>query len=111
RLADRIGIMKDGRLVQMATPEQMIAAPADDYVRAFTKNAPRDRILTVGAIAGKAKGKTGGKPIEASVKIGDAAAQVLSSDHAIPVIDGQGKAIGAVTREGMIAALFPESGA
>jgi glycine betaine/proline transport system ATP-binding protein len=109
RLADRIGIMKDGRLVQMATPEQMVAAPADDYVRAFTKNAPRDRILTVGAIAGKTKGKTGGRPIAATVKIGDAAAQVLASDCAIPVVDGKGKPMGAVTRAGMIAALFPDS--
>jgi glycine betaine/proline transport system ATP-binding protein len=108
RLADRIGIMKDGRLVQMATPEQMVAAPANDYVRAFTKNAPRERIITVGAIAGKAKTKTGGRPIAASVKIGDAAAQVLSSDCAIAVVDGRGKPVGSVTREGMIAALFPD---
>jgi glycine betaine/proline transport system ATP-binding protein len=109
RLADRIGIMKDGQLVQMATPEQMVAAPANDYVRAFTKNAPRERIITVGAIAGKAKTKTGGRPIAASVKIGDAAAQVLSSDCAIAVVDGRGKPVGSVTREGMIAALFPDS--
>ncbi len=109
RLADRIGIMKDGRLVQLATPEQMVAAPADDYVRAFTKNAPRDRILTVGAIAGKTKGKTNGKPIAANVKIGDAAAQVLASDSAIAVIDGTGKQVGTVTRQSMIAALFPEN--
>ena len=108
RLADRIGIMKDGRLVQLATSEQMVAAPADDYVRAFTRHAPRDRILTVGAIAGKVKGKASGKPISASIKIGDAAAQVLSSDLAIPVVDGQGRQVGAVTREGMIAALFPD---
>ncbi|MGH6820189.1 MAG: glycine betaine/L-proline ABC transporter ATP-binding protein, partial [Methylocella sp.] len=83
---------------------------ADDYVRAFTKNAPRDRILTVGAIAGKAKGKSNGKPIAASVKIGDAAARVLASDRAIAVVDDRGRAVGSITREGMIAALFPGEG-
>jgi len=51
RLGDRIGIMKDGRLVQLATPEVMVSSPADDYVREFTRNAPRDRVLTVGSIA------------------------------------------------------------
>ena len=111
RLADRIGIMKDGRLVQLATPEKMVVSPADDYVRAFTKDAPRERIVTVGAIAGKSKVKTGGKPIPASTKIADAAAQVLASDCAIAVVDSKGKSIGAVTRDDMIAALFPGEGA
>jgi glycine betaine/proline transport system ATP-binding protein len=97
--------------VQLATPEKMVAAPADDYVRAFTKNAPRDRILTLGAIAGKAKGKASGKPLLASVKIGDAAAQVLASDRAIPVVDGKGRPAGSVTREAMISALFPDRSA
>ncbi len=108
RLADRIGIMKDGRLVQLATPEHMVAAPADDYVRAFTRHAPRDRILTLGAIAGRTKVKTSGEPLRASVKIGEAAAQVLASDRAIALVDDKGQPAGAVTREAMIAALFPD---
>ena len=53
RLGDRIGIMKDGELVQLATAEEMVTAPANDYVRAFTTNAPRERIVTMGAIADK----------------------------------------------------------
>ena len=50
KLADRIGIMKDGRLVQLSTPEEMVLNPADDYVAEFARNAPRDRIVSVGAI-------------------------------------------------------------
>ncbi len=50
RLGDRIGIMKDGYLVQLGTPEEIVTRPADDYVSEFTKNAPRDRIITVGSI-------------------------------------------------------------
>jgi len=108
RLADRIGIMKDGRLVQLATPEEMVSHPADDYVREFTRNAPRERIVTVGAIAVKAGNRTDGAPIAASAKIGDVAAQVLASDTAIAVVDGEGKVVGQVTRGAMIAALFPD---
>jgi glycine betaine/proline transport system ATP-binding protein len=107
RLGDRIGIMKDGRLVQLATPEVMVSHPADDYVREFTRNAPRDRILTVGAVASPQRVPINGVNVLASVKIGDAAALVLSSDKAIAVIDDDGRPVGAIDREMMIAALYP----
>jgi glycine betaine/proline transport system ATP-binding protein len=50
RLADRIAIMRDGRIVQVGTAEALILAPADDYVAAFTRDAPRARILSARAI-------------------------------------------------------------
>jgi glycine betaine/proline transport system ATP-binding protein len=107
RLADRIGIMKDGRLVQLAKPEDMVTNPADDYVRTFTKNAPRDRILSLGTIATKQKVKTSGEPLLSTLKLEDAAAQILNSEHAVAVVDVDGKRIGVVTRAKMIAALYP----
>ena len=56
RLADRIAIMRDGRIVQTGTPEELILAPADGYVAEFTKAAPRARILTARAIMRVANG-------------------------------------------------------
>lgn len=109
RLADRIGIMKDGRIVQLATPEVMISEPADDYVRQFTRNAPRDRVISVGAIASTDLVALNGVNILSSTKIGDAAARVLASDKAIAVVDEEGRAVGSVTREIMIGAMFPDS--
>lgn len=109
RLADHIGIMKDGKLVQLATPEEMVTNPADDYVKAFTKNAPRDKIISLGTIARQTKQKPAGKPIAADTKLGEAACQVLNSDAPISVIDANGKSIGNVTRDAMIAALYPEA--
>ena len=50
RLADRIAIMRDGRIVQTGTPEELILHPADDYVAEFTREAPRAKILTARAI-------------------------------------------------------------
>ena len=108
RLADRIGIMKDGRLVQLATPEEMVSQPADDYVREFTRNAPRDRVLTVGSIASRQPVPLNGVSVLASAKIGDAAAMVLASENPIAVVDDQGRAIGAVDRQMMIRALYPQ---
>ena len=51
RLADRIAIMQDGRIVQIGTPEDLILSPADGYVAEFTREAPRARILSARAIA------------------------------------------------------------
>ncbi len=109
RLADRIGIMKDGRLVQLATPEEMVTHPADDYVKAFTKNAPRDKIVSVGAIASTKRLKTVGEPLLSSAKLEEAAVRVLNADEAVAVVDGAGRKIGVVTRNDMIAALYPDA--
>ena len=46
-LGDRIAIMRDGRFVQVGTPQQIVAAPADDYVAAFTRDIDRGRVFTV----------------------------------------------------------------
>jgi len=50
RLADRIAIMKDGQLVQLGTPTELVLHPANDYVAEFTKDVPRDRVITVGEL-------------------------------------------------------------
>lgn len=50
KLGDTVAIMRDGRLVQVDTPERMSMNPADDYVRRFIETADRSRIMTVGNI-------------------------------------------------------------
>lgn len=42
--------MKDGRLIQVASPEEMSLHPADDYVRAFISNADKTKVLAVSSI-------------------------------------------------------------
>ena len=51
RLGDRIALMRDGRLVQVGTPADLLLRPADDYVREFTRDAPRGRVLTAATSA------------------------------------------------------------
>lgn len=58
RLADRIAIMKDGEVVQIGTPAQLVLNPANDYVAEFTKDVPRVRIITAGDIAEAATNDT-----------------------------------------------------
>lgn len=114
RVADRIGIMKDGRLIQLSTPEYMVNHPADDYVAEFTKNAPRDKILTVGSVmqtgvdAGASNG-SGGISINVNDKLGDIAAVTLSRDAPIAVVDDRGERVGVLERQDLIAALFDDT--
>ena len=50
KLADRIIIMNEGRIVQIGSPEDLIMKPADDYVKEFTEDLPRERLLSVKSI-------------------------------------------------------------
>lgn len=45
KLGDRIAVMKDGRFVQVGTPEEVVLRPADDYVADFTRDVPRSHVL------------------------------------------------------------------
>src|SRR6188768_4150370 len=47
KLGDRILIMRDGAIVQIGTPAQVVGAPADDYVRDFVSEVPRSHVLTL----------------------------------------------------------------
>ncbi|MGY0069316.1 quaternary amine ABC transporter ATP-binding protein [Streptomyces sp. QTS137] len=47
RVGDRIALMRDGEIVQLGTPEQIVGSPADDYVRDFVRDVPREQVMTV----------------------------------------------------------------
>ncbi len=53
KLGDRIAIMKDGVIVQIGTPEEILTHPADDYVRDFVQDVNRVKVLTASAIMKK----------------------------------------------------------
>ena len=42
RLGDRIAIMRDGAIVQLGTPEELVGSPADEYVANFVRDIPQD---------------------------------------------------------------------
>lgn len=53
KLGDRIAIMKDGEIVQIGTPEDILTHPADDYVKRFVQNVDRNRVITASALMRK----------------------------------------------------------
>ncbi|MCP5089090.1 MAG: betaine/proline/choline family ABC transporter ATP-binding protein, partial [Rhodobacteraceae bacterium] len=70
RLADRIAIMKDGAVIQVATPEKLVLSPASDYVEDFTRHIPRAKVMSVRTIMTRGKGGSGEGILE-SAKIAD----------------------------------------
>jgi len=50
KIGDRVAVMKDGYLVQVGTPEEIVTNPVDDYIRAFTLDVNRAQVLKTGSI-------------------------------------------------------------
>jgi len=51
KIGDRIAVMKEGYIVQVGTPEELLTQPADNYIRAFILDVNRAQILKIGSIA------------------------------------------------------------
>ena len=50
KLGDRVAIMKDGEIVQIGTPQEIVSQPADEYVSEFVKDVPRGQVIPLGSI-------------------------------------------------------------
>jgi glycine betaine/proline transport system ATP-binding protein len=110
KLGDRIAIMKDGRFVQVGTPEEVVAHPADDYVADFTKDVPRAHVLTARAIMRPANGQApaDGPTVAPGTIVQDLISIVAETDRTIRVVDDDA-VVGVVDRAAVMAALVEES--
>ncbi|MFO7172760.1 MAG: glycine betaine/L-proline ABC transporter ATP-binding protein [Bacillota bacterium] len=100
RLGNRIAILRDGRVVQVGTPEEILSSPADDYVAEFTRDVNRSRVLTARSVMYKPRAvvvERGGP--WAALRVMEE--QALSS---VFVVDGEQRLVGLVTVETAVAA-------
>jgi glycine betaine/proline transport system ATP-binding protein len=90
KLGDRILIMRDGEIVQVGTPDEVVAAPADEYVRDFVSDVPRSHVLTLRWVMREPReGEVlEGAVLQADEVIRDAARKVLEADGPVRVYDG-----------------------
>ena len=105
KLADRIAIMNDGRVVQIGTPEGLVVSPANDYVAEFTQKIPRARVLTVRAVMSPA-GRASGEPIPDNTLVHEAAERVLAAEQPVPVSNARGEVVGSLDRDAVIRVLL-----
>ncbi len=100
RLADRIAIMKDGRIEQCDTPDQIVLHPATDYVARFTAEIDRARVVHIGSLVRPLAVPVSGEPVAAHRTIRDLARLLVSDGRSeIPVADAGGAIIGMVLRQ------------
>ncbi|MGD1856352.1 MAG: glycine betaine/L-proline ABC transporter ATP-binding protein [Leptolyngbyaceae cyanobacterium] len=91
KIGDRVAIMKDGYLVQVGTPEEIITNPVDDYIAAFTQDVNRAQVLKTGSIVRQTVPFILGK---GSVK---AALEQMHGRDRMHVVDRHGQPIGLLT--------------
>jgi glycine betaine/proline transport system ATP-binding protein len=106
KLGDRIAIMRDGRFVQVDTPEAVVARPVDDYVRDFVRDVPRSHVLTAGGIMqpALAADATAGTVPDTTL-VSDLLPIVVASDRPVAVLDDDGTVCGSVDRLSVLRAL------
>jgi glycine betaine/proline transport system ATP-binding protein len=106
KLGERIAIMRAGSIVQLGTAEELVGAPADDYVADFVRDVPRSHVLTLRWIC---RTPEPGEPLDgpalpATTLIKDAIAAASASSRPIRVMDGDELA-GVVDRVDMLSFL------
>lgn len=107
RLADRIAIMRDGRIIQIGTPEELLLTPADDYVRQFTRHVTRAKVLSARSImqAPLAEGGYDGS-VRTTERIEDVADRVERAARPFAVEDEAGHVVGSIDRQSVLDVLI-----
>ena len=112
KLGDRILIMRDGEIVQIGTPDEVVGAPADDYVRDFTSDVPKSHVLTLKWVMREAKpGEVDATSpsLQSNQIVRDAARVVLDHQGPCRVVDGD-EVVGVVDDEDILRVVVAEEG-
>jgi len=97
RLADRIAIMKDGAVIQIGTPEELILHPATGYVAEFTRDVQRSKVMSVKSLMQPLNSAhTFIGQVRDTDKIAAIAGRVIESGKAHAVVEADGRLIGEI---------------
>lgn len=104
RLGDRILLMRDGGAVQLGTGDELVGAPADDYVRDFVRDVPRADVLTLRWIARTPRDEEplDGPELGPDVLVREATRLVLEADRPVKVVSN-GTLLGVIGDEEILA--------
>ncbi|HQR26318.1 MAG TPA: betaine/proline/choline family ABC transporter ATP-binding protein [Nocardioides sp.] len=108
KLGDRILIMRDGEIIQVGRPDQVVGAPADDYVRDFVSDVPKSHVLTLRWVMRPYEGQqVDGPVLQAEQVVRDAARAVLENQGPVRVADGD-QIVGVVDDEDILRVVVAE---
>ncbi len=108
RLADRIAIMKDGIIEQLDTPANIVLNPATEYVRKFTQEVPREKVLKIESVMEPMSDSKNLSDLKVSKDaiIETVAEKILAQEKPVAVIDSNNKVVGVVKPSKVIHTVF-----
>jgi glycine betaine/proline transport system ATP-binding protein len=111
RLGDRIAIMRDGAIVQLGTPEELVGSPADEYVENFVRDIPKTSVLTLRWImrppdAGES---LDGPRLDVTTTVKNAVPVIAGSERPVCAVE-DGEVVGVVDRVAALQAIAGEGG-
>ena len=113
KIADRIAIMRDGKIVQIGTPTEIVLNPVDDYVREFSKDVVKGRHARVASVM-RGEDAQENMPDDPGLRedmtLEEALASCMSLYDPVPVWSKDGKKVGVVDPKVLAAALQVEEG-
>jgi glycine betaine/proline transport system ATP-binding protein len=109
KLGDRILIMRDGEMVQVGAPAEIVAEPADDYVRRFVSDVPRSHVLTLKYVMREPRPDDSheGPVMGPDTIVRQAARVALASEHVMQVVE-DGKLVGIVDDDAILRVVVAE---
>ncbi len=110
RLADRIAIMKDGRVEQIGTPEDLVLKPATDYVREFTRAVPKAKAVRVASLAHTDAPPPDAPRIAARATVAEAGNVFAGGAEILAVTDETGRITGSLRREDVVTLILGGAG-
>lgn len=111
RLADRIAVMKDGVIEQLDTPANIVLRPATEYVAKFTRDVPREKVLSCANLMEPASGaQVSAMTVHRDAIIETVAEAVLNESHPVQVVDDAGVPVGILNSTTIIHVLFGTHG-
>ena len=110
RLADRIAVMKDGRIEQIDTPENLVMNPATPYVEEFTRHIPRAKVMRLESIMspGVPESKYAGD-LPGHLTVADTVHQLDESALPFRVLDEDGVPVGTINARAAIDVMIGRS--
>ena len=112
RLADRIAIMKDGVIEQLDTPDNIVLHPATEYVKKFTEDVPREKVLKIESIMDSINSSSSQSlTISRHAIIETVAESILNSKELLTVIDPNknNETVGSLNPSKVVKVLFGDS--
>jgi glycine betaine/proline transport system ATP-binding protein len=110
RIADRMAIMRDGEIVQIGSPAELVLNPADSYVSEFTSEVPRARVLTAADVIDSTAPLREGPRIDGRAKLDELLTQLSAHLDGVVVAGSAGEPLGIATPKSVIAALTAKGG-